>query len=53
MKSEKEHLREAIRQKKSLIESLEADLQGVRESLDQSMERYFTLLEENQCRCKN
>jgi|GEM_PF-3342424 len=43
MKSEIEHLHEVIRQKKALVKSLEADLRGVRQSLDESIERVFLL----------
>jgi hypothetical protein len=45
MQDEVSYLKEAIRQKKALIESMEQDLQNVRLSLEKSLDRYIAMLE--------
>jgi len=53
MKNELEHLKEAIRQKKALVEARECELRELRELLDKSVDWLIQLLEEAQCKCKN
>jgi len=51
---ERAQLKEVIRQKRELVKFMELDLQGVKQSLDKSVERYISLLEESpRCKCKS